>query len=283
MREGPDPGGARGVDLLTLKTRKCTFYACLAAFRRQRVPLPIQIRVSMPKRRPAPKRKASSRQTSTPDDGEDVFIGRMMELTIWARKNTQALILGGVALALIIVAGIYYVNFRTTTSTQATEELSQIQQLAAAGEIEGAKSELTRFLDRFGGTRQAVEARLLLGELHLQRGQADEAIAALEPAARSLRRNPVALQAAMLLGAAYEDGGRPQEAEETYLRVADRAELAFQVQDALDSAARIRADRGDYAGAGELYRQILATLEADDPMRGVIQLRLAEVTARRNR
>lgn len=233
----------------------------------------------MSKRRPPSQRPRSRQQDSTAEP-EDAFIGRILGLTMWARKNTQALILGGVILALIIAGSVYYLNFRATTSAEAIAELSQIQQVVAVGETEQAKTALTDFLSRYDNTRQAAEARLLLGEIHLEEGDSAAAIEVLEPAARSLR-NPVGIQAAALLGAAYEEDGRLEEAEEAYLRVADRAELPFQVEDALSAAARIRVQREDYAGAEALYERLIETMDANDPSRGIYEMRLAEIAARR--
>lgn len=206
-------------------------------------------------------------------------MSRALTFNMWAKQNTQALIIGGVVVLLIVVGSIYYLNSRTTTSTQATAELSQIQQVVAMGDEEQAKSELIDFLERYGNTRQATEARLNLGEIYMQEGNPAAAIEVLLPATRSLRNNPVGVQAAALLGAAYEEDGRLNEAEKTYLLVADRAELPFQVQDALTSAARIRAEQGNHAGAASLYQQLIEDMEEGDPLRAVYEMRLAELEA----
>ena len=86
------------------------------------------------------------------------------------------------------------------------------------------------------------------------------------------------VQSAFLLGAAYEDEGRFEEAERTYMAIANRADLNFQLRDALAHAARLRRRMGNLAGAAELYEEVLTILQ-DGADRSVFELRLAEVRA----
>ena len=68
-----------------------------------------------------------------------------------------------------------------------------------------------------------------------------------------------------------------EDAEATYLRIADRSELDFQVRNALSNAARIKVSQGDGAGAIELYQRALDTFEANEPARGIYELRIQEL------
>jgi tetratricopeptide (TPR) repeat protein len=120
---------------------------------------------------------------------------------------------------------------------------------------------------------------MLLGELYLDGNDPQQAQAVLEPIAQS-PRDPLELQAASLLAAAYEQEKRWSDAEATYLRIADRSELDFQIRDALASAARIRAQEGNRQGAEELYQRILDGLDQNDPQRGLYEMRIAELKDR---
>ena len=86
-----------------------------------------------------------------------------------------------------------------------------------------------------------------------------------------------------MLAAAQEANKQPEQAERTYLRLADNAVFDFQKREALDRAARLRLDRGNAAGAAQLYERIIATFDEDDPQnaveRAVYQMRLAEIRA----
>lgn len=234
--------------------------------------------------------KRSSRPgSSIPDSTSD---SRMEELARWTRENTHLVTIAAVLLVVAIAAGMYYYSFRQDVRLQATEEFERIQQtIVGVGDTETAVTELETFLERFGDTPLAAEARLLLAEAHLHEGAGDQAIGTLEPATQSLNR-PISIQAAFLLGSAYEEADRSQDAEELYLRIADQAEYGFQVREALAEAARVRTAAGDHAGAAELYRRLLDRLDEESAdelagaaasQRAVYELRLAEAEARANR
>lgn len=226
----------------------------------------------MSKKHPGARRRAKDKD----HDPDDVFIAKTLEISTWAQNNQQLLTALAVVLILAVAGAVYYGNYRRSLSQQAGNQLEQIHQTIALQDREGAKSELSTFLQRFDGTAYAGEARLLLGELYLETNDPQQALAVLEPLAGS-PRDPLELQAASLLAAAYEQEGRADEAEEMYLTIADRSDLDFQVRDALESAARIRADRGDMEGAIALYERILDDLPEDAQDRGLYQMRLAEL------
>jgi len=183
----------------------------------------------------------------------------------------------GVALALLVSGGIYYVRFQRSLTIQAVNRLEEIHQTIALSAFEDAKSQLSTFLDSFAGTDQAREAVILLGRLHLEAGDAPVAISVLERADLGFG-DPIGIQANSLLARAYELQGRWPEAEDTYLQVADRADFDFQIRTALDRAARARRRQQDLVGAAELYERILETFEDGDPQKGLYELRLAEVS-----
>lgn len=207
---------------------------------------------------------------------DDVFVSHVLEAGNWFKKNQQAVTIGIVVFVIAVASLLYYRNYKASLVDQASTQLEAIHSQAAMGDLNGAKDALILYIDRFGSTPYGGEARMLLGELYLTQGESEQALATLEPLAES-PREPLELQAASLLGAAYEQEGRWADAEATYLRIADRSELDFQIRDALAAAARIRAAQGNPAGAAELYRRILDGLDEDSAERGVWEMRLAEV------
>ena len=221
-------------------------------------------------------RPSSRRLSQQPDKNEDAFVASVMELSTWTGRNHHLLIMGGVVLALAVVGGVYYVDFQRTLTVQAVNRLESIHQTISISALEDAKAQLSVFVDRFEGTEQADEAIVLLGRLHLEGGDAAVAISVLERAQLGFRQS-IALQGNTLLARAYEDLGRWADAEGIYLRVADGAELDFQIRASLAGAARVRRRQQDLGGAAELYERILATFEDGDPAKGIYELRLAEV------
>lgn len=225
----------------------------------------------MSKRHPS-----SRRRPKGGDHPDDAFVSTTLQFGDWARDNSGALIVAVAIVAALLWGIVYYVGRRDELRAQASQELEAIHQTVGMGDREAAKQELGRFLDRFGDTRLALEARILLAEQYLRTGETAQAISALEPATESLG-TPLSIQAGFLLASAYEEDGQPQRAEETYLRLAERADLQFQMREALADAARIRASRGDHEAAAELYRRILDTFEEGEQGRTVYEMRLAEV------
>lgn len=212
----------------------------------------------------------------SPAEPDDLFIARVLGLTNWARGNQQLLTVGVVVGTILLLGGLYFRSYQSNLGEQAAQQLEVIHQSISISDTEGAKIDLATFLDRFGGTAYEGEARLVLGELYLQSGEPQQAQAVLGPLGAS-PRSPIEFQGAALLGAAYEQDERWDDAEETYLRIADRSDLDFQVRDALGAAARIRSGRGDTGGAIELYERVLEELEANSPDRGRYEMRIEEI------
>jgi len=226
----------------------------------------------MSKRHPG-SRRAHQEPSADPDD---IFLARVLGVGNWARANQQLVTILGVVVAIGIAGAVYYNGYRETLGEQAAEQLESVHQSIMLQDTEGAKNELITFLERFSGTVYEGEARLLLGDLYLQSADAQQALQVLEPLGSS-PRDPIEFQGAALLGAAYEEEGRLDDAEATYLRIADRSELDFQVRNALSSAARIKVSQGDGEGAIQLYQRALATFEANEPARGIYELRIQEL------
>lgn len=228
----------------------------------------------------AKKKGRSNRESDAPD----ALTARLLAVWGWFTRNREIAITTGVLVVLAVAAGIYYYNYRQSLRMEAAAELERVQQVVGTQDAESARSELETYIERFGDTPYAVEARLLLAEHHLQEDDPTEAVTVLEPAADGRLSDPLTLQAAFLLATAYQEADRDERAEELYLRIADAAELSFQRREALAGAARIREAEGDYAGAADLYRRVLDTFgdEADADERRIYQLRLAEMQAAQN-
>ncbi len=226
----------------------------------------------MTKRHPGQRRVTSDSK----EHEDDLFVARVIEIGNWLKANQTAVVAGLVVLAVAVFGAIYYGNLRANNMERAANQLEEIHRSLALGDSEGAKDALVAYIDQFGNTPFGGEGRMLLAEIYLSSGSAEQAMAVLERMAAS-PRDPLELQAAGVLAAAYEQVGRLADAEATYLRIADRSELSFQIRDALAAAARLRRDQGNTAGAAQLYQRLLDGLEENAPERGLWEMRLAEV------
>ncbi|MDT8340986.1 MAG: tetratricopeptide repeat protein [Longimicrobiales bacterium] len=231
----------------------------------------------MSKRRP--QQSGSKGSSRKPADSDDAFIAGVLELGHWARANQKKLIGFGVALAVVLVVTVSYASQRERQMQEAGVQLERIQTTLAVGDPDAAKVGLSQYLEQFGNTPYAGEAALLLAELYLETEQPELALRALERVSLGVR-DPLGPQALTLRGRAQEMAGALQEAEATYLTIARDASMSFERRAARRDAARMREARGDYAGAAELYREVLADLETGDPERGLVEMRLAEAEAR---
>lgn len=219
-----------------------------------------------------------SRPASTVDT-DDAMMARAIEFAAWARNNRR-LVIGGAVIAALLIGGLlYYRMHQANRMEQAAAEFMQVEQTLGSGNTQLAQRDLQRFVQRFGGTTYALEAQLILGRLLLEEGKPQEAVAQLRPVADDVD-TPLGASAALLLAAAHQAAGDQEAAVNTYLRLADGAELQYQREEALQSAAVLREQAGDFAGAAELYRRLVELSEEGSLPRSIYEMRLAEVTAR---
>jgi len=210
---------------------------------------------------------------------DDVFVERVLETTVWAKRNSRTLIVVGATLVVVILVMVYMRASGSAMRRNAETQLTQIRPTVLSGNAPLAIRDLETFLARYGDTPAAREARVLLGRAYLENQEAQKAVDLLLPHANDVA-DPLGVQTAMLLGAAYESLAQPAAAVDVYLRVGERAQFDYQKQLALDAAARVRLETGDAAGAVELYDRILTIIPDNGPDRPVYELRRAEAAAR---
>jgi predicted negative regulator of RcsB-dependent stress response len=223
---------------------------------------------------------SSRRRPDEKKEADDVFVDKTLDVVRWSKANAQILLLGAVVVVVVFAGIFYYRSYRASVREEAVAQLEQVQAAVAFGERESAKTQLYQYLDRFEGTVYALEARLMLGQVLLEQGNPGEAIEVLAPAVRVMEKEPVGVQAAFLMAAAYEEAERLEDAERLFVRIARTAELSFQVREALFGAARIRTEAGNVSGALQLYEQILGTMDEGDPERSYWEMRMAEISVR---
>lgn len=209
---------------------------------------------------------------------EDTFVAGVVGATDWTRRNGRILLISIVALVLVVLGILYYRNYRSALEERAASELTQIRQIAASGNLPLATRQLTQFVGKYGNTHAGAEGRVLLGQTLLDQNNAKAAIPAIQPLASDLS-DPLGPSAALLLGAAYEASNNVRQAEDTYLRVAEKAPYRFQRQDAYEAAARLKLQHNDPAGAAALYEKILAQMPDTAVGRQIYQMRMAEAQA----
>lgn len=226
-----------------------------------------------------PKKPTSPRVPKLEHEPDDKFILAVERITFWARENSRALIIGGVVIAILVLAGVYYLDSQRRVEAEAAARLGEVHQTVMTGNVPLAIRDLQTYLGTFGGTRAAREARLILADLLLSQDRPEDAIQALGRLHRDLDE-PVGLAAAQILGAAYEDLGDHDAAIDTYRRIARDARFAFQRREALADAARVALHAQQPGVAAELYDRLVRTFEEGDPGRAYYEMWRAEARAR---
>jgi len=209
---------------------------------------------------------------------DDAFATRVLLFVAWAQKNTQTLVIAAVAVAALVGGSIWFIAQRSGTLAQASTQFEQVQQVAASAAPEEAVAEVERFLTTFGKTPYGLEARLLLGEIHLENGNVDGAIEALTPVAPSFG-DPLRVQATFLLAVAYEQGERWDQAATLYRDLSRRAEMSFQKREATEGLSRALIAQGDVPGAVAALDLLIAEYEEGAPARGYFEMRRQELLA----
>jgi predicted negative regulator of RcsB-dependent stress response len=220
----------------------------------------------------------TSRRVHRERHDEDKFVVATLESTAWAKTHSRTLTIAGVVLAVAIGGFLYLRNFQAQKAGRATIELTTVRQTVLQGNRQLAERDLQAFLKKYDDTGAADEARLMLAQIQLEEGKPAEAVKTVEDMAGNPGKAGGA-SATLLLGGAYEAGKQTDKAEETYLRVADKARFGFEKREALERAAAIRVAKGNTAGAAELYERAMNTYPEDAPERSVYQMRIAEVQA----
>ena len=222
---------------------------------------------------------AAQRRPRTAVDPDDLLAVQAAEWTDWARRNARWIIAATVLLVGALGTLILVQRNRAARAERAATAYAQVQATAASGNLPLAARDLERFIGQYGNTPEGAEARLALAQIHLTRAEPRKAIPVLQPLASDLDK-PLGPQAAMLLGAAQSEAGDQPAALATFLRVGENAPEEFQREDALHSAALLREQTGDFAGAAELYRRLVTGAKENSLERSLYEMRAVEAEGR---
>src|SRR5262245_37075726 len=226
----------------------------------------------------------TSRRVHRAAADDDKFVAGVLETSIWARAHSRWMVIAGISLVVGLGHFGYYRNIKSQGERRASQALATVRSTMASGNQQLAKQDLEKFVKQYDGTTSGDVARLLLGQTELETKEAQRAVTTLEPVAKSVD-TPLGYSAGLMLASAYEANKQPDQADKVYLRIADNARFDFQKREALDRAARLRVERGNAAGAIQLYERILETFEKMDPakvdmqQKNAYEMRLAEIKA----
>lgn len=208
---------------------------------------------------------------------DDAMALRAAALSAWAKRNAR-IIIGLSVLAVLVVGGLVVWNYlKGQREAQAAQELLALRQNPAVATAAGSR-EVETFIQQYDGTTEADEARLMLAELRMNAGNPRGAISELTELAGS--GSTLAPQAGMMLGSAHAQAGDRPAAIRAYEAAAEKSRLRYQRFEALGQAALQHEVGGNYAGAAEIYRRLLAEAEPNSQQATVVEMRMTEALAR---
>ncbi len=221
---------------------------------------------------------ARSRQAHSKLDSDDALAIRAAELSAWARRNAR-MIMAIAAVALVVVGGLVVWKYQQGQRRAAAgERLLELSANPAAMVTAAGTRELEQFINQYGDTPEADEARLMLGQSLVEQGQGRRAIPHLQRVADGGGR--LAAQASMMLGSAHSQLGDRAAAIRTYEQAAEKAQMKYQRFEALGQAAVQHEAGGNWKAAADIYRGLLADSEKGSQQATVIEMRLTEALAR---
>jgi len=212
--------------------------------------------------------------TSTPAGAQRPPLSE--RLLDWFKAHKQ--ITSWLGAILIVGAGLFV---WTLSTKRRTEEIASRDLQGARFAFENqnyplAASELAKVIANYSGTNAAAEARILLANSRLLEKQPQQAVTVLKdfaPGAPQAYR----AQAYGLLGAAYENMGKPRDAGEAYENGSAAARLDFLKAQMLSDAGRAWTVAGDTTKAVAAYRRIVNEF-GKEGIAGEAKVRLGELT-----
>ena len=173
------------------------------------------------------------------------------------RTHAREVGYGGAAVAIIVLAVWLYVTSEQRKQLFAAQALTQARAEADAGNLPLAANDLTRLIERYGGTRAGDDAAILLNDVLLLQGQTGVAVQNLQKFVGGSHSKEVLASGWSLLGNGLEAQRKFKDAAAAYRKVADVAPHDFLRAQGLLDAGRVLTISGDSAGARAAYSEVL--------------------------
>lgn len=200
-----------------------------------------------------------------PHEKEDAFLRAVDRLVVWVRRNTVAVVVGAVALALLVGGALWYISYQQNLEERADRRLGTLRSEIATGQNPSPVAALSDFLERFGGTEAGMEARILLSRQYLRTDRPSEAVATIEPAVDATRPDtPTGFATRRIQARAHEAAGDTDRALELLAQLEERARFAFQRRLAAAERARILREAGRLQEALAIYERLAAETEESE-------------------
>lgn len=193
---------------------------------------------------------------------DDAFLRALDRLVSWVRSNTVAVVAATIALVLLVGFGFWYRSYQQSLEDRAGRRLESLRAEITAGQQTDPAAALQSFLDSFGGTAAAREARLVLARQLLQADQASRALSTVRPTVDATSPDtPTGYAARRLQADALEASGDVEGALEVLQELSEKARFAFQRHQTAAQRARLLRQEGRLEEALAIYERLAAEAE----------------------
>ena len=177
----------------------------------------------------------------------------------WAVEHTRQLVYAAAGIVVVIAAVWLYVTSERRKEAFAAQALDAARTDAESGNLPLAANDLSRLIDRYGGTRAADEAEILLNQVRLMEGegQVSLVVSDLQSFVKGHHPDYVLASAWALLGGALEQQDKFRDAASAYGEAIKTATHDFLKAEYLLDRGRTLAVAGDSADARAAYSEVL--------------------------
>ena len=201
-----------------------------------------------------------------------------LDLMDWIRANSRWVGIGA-AVVVVVAGGLWvYTQSKLKKEQNAAQALFMAKQSMQAGNLVLAQSDLTKLVNRYGGTSAGSEGAMILATIDYDQAKYQEGIAVLESAAKGAPK-PMEVQLRSLIGDGYLSLKNAPSAAQAYEQAASLSTGIIEKSNQRAHAARAYMVAGDTAKA----REIWAELAADEKIPSIAaeaKVRLGELTAK---
>ena len=201
-----------------------------------------------------------------------------LDLMDWIRANSRWVGIG--AAIVVVAAGGYwaYAKSKVLKEQNAAQALFMAKQSMGAGNLVLAQSDLTKLVNRYGGTAAGSEGAMILAAIQYDQAKYQEGITVLENAAKGA---PAAMEVQLrsLIGDGYLSMKNAPTAAKEFERAAALSTHQLEKANQRAKAARAYMVAGDTAKARDIWAE-LATDEKTPTVAAEAKVRLGELVAK---
>jgi predicted negative regulator of RcsB-dependent stress response len=198
-------------------------------------------------------------------------------LVEWLELHSRQLMFGSIGLLVVAGGFLFYRQSNQRQAQSASTALTEAQAAVMSGNLPLAQSSLEKLVARYGSTPSGADARVLLAQVHYDKGEYQQGMKALEPVT-SDKDAYTAASAIALTAAGLEQSGKFPEAAAEYQKAAAKAPYRTDHDIYMASAARALTT----AGKTDDAKKIWSALANDDqsPASAEARVRLGEIEAK---